>query len=400
MKKLTFAASGILLAAIVVSGCGGTGADGATAQQQYYQNNPNIFVPDTTVEHAGDAGHWMHTNHLIMKGGGGQVMPMAATYYTPAQIRTAYGLPSTGGSGTIVIVDAYDDKYALNDFNTFSTQYGLPKETSTNVTASTNKVLQVVYASGRKPTFNSGWSQEEDLDIEWAHAIAPNAKIVLVEAASASTSNLYAADNTAATIAGVHQVSNSWGGGEYSGETSADSTFNHTGVVYFFSSGDTGGAREYPAESPNVVSVGGTSLTLNGSGGRATETAWSGAGGGPSAYEARPSYQSGIASIVGTHRGVPDVSAVADPNTGVIVRWNGAYYVFGGTSVACPIVAAMANLAGANRSSSSAEDTFIYGGLGGPNYYDVTSGTAGSFTATGGWDFITGVGAPIGTGGY
>ncbi|MBI3721334.1 MAG: peptidase S8/S53 subtilisin kexin sedolisin, partial [Fimbriimonas ginsengisoli] len=127
-----------------------------------------------------------------------------------------------------------------------------------NVTASTNTVLQIVYAQVRKPRFNAGWSQAEALDIEWAHAMAPGAKIVLVEAASNSNSNLYAADDLAATIAGAHQCSNSWSGGESSGELSSDSHFNHASMTYFFSSGDTGGARGYPAASPNVVAVGGT----------------------------------------------------------------------------------------------------------------------------------------------
>ncbi|MBS1716766.1 MAG: S53 family peptidase [Armatimonadetes bacterium] len=414
LHKMAFG-SAALAAIFALSGCGGSGSmSGDVAGSQAVSNkgpvasatiqadgvmglngDSSIFVPSTTsLRLEGFA----HTNHLIKLGGSG-VNPAAFNGYAPADIRAAYGVPSSGGSGTIVIVDAYNDPYALADFNYFSAQYGLPQETSTSVTASTNKVFQVVYASGRRPSNNSGWSQEADLDIEWAHAMAPSAKIVLVEASSASTTALYNADNVAATIAGVHQCSNSWGGGEYSTEASSDGTFNHTGVVYFFSSGDTGGAQQYPSASVNVVAVGGTSLTMSG-GVRTNETAWNGAGCGPSAYEPRPSFQSGISGIVGSHRGIADVSAVADPNTGVLVRWNGGWYIFGGTSVACPIIAGITNMAGTNRSGGPAQNAQFYANLGSANFYDVTSGTAGSYSAAVGWDWPTGVGSPNGLGGF
>ena len=363
-----------------------------TADVQHGQSSifdPNIQVPDSTLPQGQGLAH---TNHVILAGKS-KIMPAAFTGYTPSQMRTCYGI-SANGSGTVVIVDAYNDPYALNDFNTFSAQYGLPQETSTNVTASTNQHLQVVYASGSKPRNNSGWSQEESLDIEWSHAMAPNAKIILVEAASNSNNNLYGADDLAATYG--HQVSNSWSGGESSGESSSDSHFNHSGVVYFFSGGDTGGARGYPSESVNVVGVGGTSVTLNSNGTRSSETAWSGTGCGPSAYEPIPSFQSGLSD--GVHRGDDDVSAVADPNTGVSVHWNTGWYIFGGTSVACPMIAAMVNDAGSNRASGNAENTWIYSH--GSSFYDVTSGTAGSFSAHAGWDYPTGMGTPNGTGGF
>ena len=399
-----------LLAVVALSGCGKKSATDLTAAQPLdpatdglegvpFLNNPSILLPESSIPRTGE----MHTDHLIYLGPGGRpgfALQATPSGFSPSQIKTAYGVPATGGSGTIVIVDAYNDQYALADFNAFAAQYGLPRETSTNVTASSNKVFQIVYASGTKPRNNSGWSQEEDLDIEWAHAMAPNAKIVLVEAASNSNANLYAADDLAATIAGAHQCSNSWGGGESSSESSSDSHFNHAGMTYLFSSGDTGGAREYPAASPNVVAVGGTSLTLNGSGARTGETVWNGTGCGPSSYESRPSYQSGVSGVVGTHRGIADVSAVADPNTGVSVYWHGGWYIFGGTSVACPVITGIVNVAGANRGGTSAENTFIYGGLGGANFFDVTSGSAGSYHAAAGYDFPTGVGSPKGTAGF
>jgi kumamolisin len=398
----------VLLAVVALSGCGKKSATDLTAAQPQdpatdvisgipFHGNPNILLPESSIPREGE----MHTDHLIYLGAGRPGFALqASSGFSPSQIKTAYNVPSTGGAGTIVIVDAYNDQYALADFNAFSAQYGLPQETSTNVTASSNQHLQVVYASGSKPRNNSGWSQEEDLDIEWAHAMAPNAKIVLVEATNNSNANLYAADDVAATISGAHQCSNSWGGGESSNETGSDSHFNHSGMTYLFSTGDTGGAHDYPAASPNVVAVGGTSLVLNGSGGRASETVWNGTGCGPSSYESRPSYQSAVSGVVGTHRGIGDVAAVADPNTGVLVYWHGNWYIFGGTSVACPVIAGIVNVAGANRGGPSAEDTFIYGGLGGANFYDVTSGSAGAYSAAVGYDFPTGVGSPKGIAGF
>ena len=409
MKKALLGSLGTLFAVLVVSGCAERQSSSVLApaasnlaaakgiEGELFMHNPNILRPTSSIPVEGE----VHTNHLVYIGPDRNANPFATpSGYSPAQIRSAYGISSSGGSGTIVIVDAFDDKYALADFNAFAAQYGLPQETSSNVTASSNRVLQIVYAQGNKPRFNSGWSQEEALDIEWAHAMAPNAKIVLVEAASNSNSNLYGADDKAATIAGAQQCSNSWGGGESGGESGSDSHFNHPGVTYFFSSGDNGGKQEYPAASPNVVAVGGTSLFLDGSSHRSSETVWGGTGCGPSGYEPRPSYQNGVSGVVGGARGIADVAAVADPNTGVAVRWNGNWYVFGGTSVACPVIAGIVNLSGSNRGGAAAENAFLYGGLGGPNFFDVTGGSAGAFGARSGYDFPTGVGAPKGTAGF
>jgi len=384
-------------AAVLLSvGCGGSSPvssamspDVSTALAK--GQDSNVLVPDTTLpQESGKA----HTNHLILNGKS-KVQPAAFSGWSPAQMRTCYGITGSG-SGTIVIVDAFNDSTALADFNQFSTQYGLPTETSTDVTLASNQHLQVVYQGGRKPRNNTGWSQEESLDIEWSHAMAPNAKIVLVECASNSNANLYAGDDLAATISGAHQCSNSWSGGESSGEASGDSHFIHSGVVYFFSGGDTGGARGYPSESANVVGVGGTSVTLNANGTRANETAWTGTGCGPSAFIGIPSFQAGLSD--GVHRGDDDVSAVADPNTGVSVRWNGGWYIFGGTSVSCPMIAGMVNDSGTNRASSVAENVQIYSNM--SSFFDVTSGTAGAFSAHAGWDYPTGVGTPNGVAGF
>jgi len=365
----------------------------------------SIHVPDSTIEDPSDRGLRAHTNHLIRLGepegglgpGGGM---------TPAQLRSFYGLGSSGGTGLVVIVDAFHYPTALNDFNFFSAQFGLPQETSTNPLAPTNTVFQVVYASGKQPRTNCGWSQEAALDIEWAHAMAPSAKIVLVEATSNSFANLFAAVDVASTLAGAKQVSMSWGGSEFSGEASNDSHFlQTTGVVYFASSGDTGGTTIYPSASPYVVAAGGTSVQTNSSGAFVNETGWSGSGGGPSAFEPRPSYQSGIASIVGSARGIPDVSSDSDPNTGVSVydttRCQGlsGWLVFGGTSVASPCLAGMANLSGHSYSNSTGLLTNTYSKLGTSSFRDILTGTAGSFSCMAGWDFVTGVGSPQGTSG-
>jgi len=372
------------------------------AQAQRGSDN-NIVVPDTSIENPNDIGRRAHTNHLINIGSPeGGLGPNGGM--TPAQIRSFYSLSSTGGSGTIVIVDAYDYPTALNDFNFFSNQFALPPETSTNALASTNAHFQVVYASGSKPRTDAGWALEASLDIEWAHAMAPNAKIVLVEAATNSFANLFAAVDVASNILGAKQVSMSWGGSEFSNEASNDFHFTqHSGIVYFASSGDTGGTTIYPSASPYVVAAGGTSVKTTTSGAFQSETGWSGSGGGPSQYEVIPSYQSGISSIVGSARGIPDVSSDADPNTGVAVydttRYQGrsGWFVIGGTSVSSPCLAGMSNLSGHSYTSSTAELTNIYSKLGTSSFRDILTGTAGSFSCTSGWDFVTGVGSPQGT---
>ncbi len=369
-------------------------APAASSKIASNQVSGNIVVPDSSIERAGQ----MHTNHLIFDRPGG-IVPNAGVYpLSPQQLRTAYSVPSSGGSGTICIVDAFDYPTALADFNFFAATYGLPRETSTNVTASTNQVFQVVYGNGKKPRSNSGWNQEEALDIEWAHAMAPNAKIVLIEAQSNTGNYLYTSQNTAASQPNCKEISNSWGGGEASGEAANDVYFQHAGIVTFVSSGDNGGKQQYPAASPYVVAAGGTSLNVDAAGNWLGETGWSGSGGGPSSYEPKPAFQNGI-SLLSSKRGIPDVSSDADPNTGVAVYIAGSWYQFGGTSVACPCLAGMTNNAGHFYSSSNAQNTAIYAGLGGANFRDITSGTAGTFSCGAGWDFVTGVGAPNGIAG-
>ena len=377
------------------------------AAQGQGQDHAPIQIPDSSVDRPAEHGRAAHTNHLIRIGP--EAMGSAPRGETPSSIASVYSLTNlqASGAGVIVIVDAYHYPTALNDFNVFANQFGLPREVSTDPLNANNQVFHVVYASGSKPRSNCGWAQEAALDIEWAHAMAPNAKIVLVEAASNSFADLFQAVDVASSIANAQEVSMSWGGSEFSSEASNDGHFTHPGIVYFAASGDTGGATIYPGVSPNVVAAGGTRINRNGAGAFVSETGWSGSGGGPSKYESRPAYQDIIQTIVGGARGVPDYSFDADPNSGVSVydstscKGVGGWMVFGGTSVASPALSGIVNSAGSNT-SSAAELSLLYQGVGNngltinsTNFRDILSGTAGSFSGKTGWDFVTGIGSTL-----
>ncbi len=396
MKPL---ASALCVAAFV----GGTVS--SVAAQGQGQDHAPIQIPDSIVEHPGARGIAAHTNHLIRLGP--QAVGTAPAGETPASIASAYSLNSLQGAEVIVIVDAFDYPTALNDFNVFSRQFGLPQESSTDPLDPNNQVFQVMYASGSRPRGNCGWAQEAALDIEWAHAMAPLAKIVLVEAASDRFTSLFQAVDVASAVPHAREVSMSWGGSEFSSETGYDSHFTQPAIVYFAASGDTGGATIYPGVSPRVVAAGGTRINRNAQGTFLSETGWSGSGGGPSKYEPRPAYQDVIQTIVGNARGVPDYSFDADPQTGVSVYDSTAckgisgWLVFGGTSVSSPSLAGIVNSAGSNT-SSTAELDMLYQGvtnngltINGTTFRDILTGTAGSFTAKTGWDFVTGIGSTL-----
>ncbi len=258
--------------------------------------------------------------------------------FTPAQIQQAYQFNqvSDNGSGeTIAIVDAYNDPDIQSDLNTFDTEFTLPSATVSVVNQTGGSSLPSADSTG-------GWELEESLDVEWAHAMAPGAKILLVEASSADTSDLLTAVSYASQHANV--VSMSWGSGEFSGETSYDSDFSAAGVAFVVASGDSGAPAEWPAASPNVLGVGGTSLTLNSGGGWGSETGWSGSSGGPSAYEKQPSYQVGVVQTGTTMRATPDVAYDAsstgtyavydsDPYEGTSYGWVAVYGTSAGAAV-------------------------------------------------------------------
>jgi subtilase family serine protease len=328
-----------------------------------------------------------------------------AAPYTPQQVQTAYGFNqlyaagATGSNQTIAIVDAYDDsQYAQSDLNTFCSEFGIATTT-----------VQVIYAGGSQPAANSGWQEEMSLDVQWAHAIAPGAKILLVEASGSSTASLLQAVQ-AAVKNGATVVSMSWGGSEFSGETADDSYFTAAGVSFVASAGDSGAGVEWPAASPNVTGVGGTSLLLNSTGGYGSETAWTDGGGGISVYETpQPVWQRGWFQSAWTpvNRGVPDVAYLADPNYGVYVVYNGQWYQFGGTSVGAPQWSALIALANQGRTSGNLSgidaDVYSIANAGGyainPAYFhDITSGSDGSGSddsAGPGYDLVTGVGSPV-----
>ena len=328
--------------------------------------------------------------------------------YGPADLVNAYRLPSsTAGSGqTIAIVDAYDDPNAEKDLGVYRSQYGLKACTTAN--GCFRKLNQT--GGTTAPRSNGGWAQEISLDLDMASAVCPNCDLLLVEASSASMTDLGTAVNTAVSK-GATVVSNSYGGAETSSDSAYDASyFRHPGVAITASSGDAGYGVEYPAASPSVTAVGGTTLTKASSTRGWTETAWSSAGSGCATTENQPTWQSSRTDItrVCTARAVADVSAVADPNTGVAVydsyRYQGTagWLVFGGTSVSAPVIAGVYALAG--NASTLSDGSFPYTHAG--SLFDVTSGTNGSCggtalcTAGTGWDGPTGLGTPNGTGAF
>ncbi|TXN28142.1 S8 family serine peptidase [Lacisediminihabitans profunda] len=313
----------------------------------------------------------------------------------PATIKSAYGFPtsiSAGAGATIAIVDAYDDPTAESDLAVFSSTFGLPSCTTTN--GCFQKVNQT--GGSKFPKTNSGWALEISLDIQWAHAIAPGAKILLVESNSASFSDLLTAENFAKTHAGY--VSNSWGGSESSSELGYDASFAQPGVSFFVSSGDAGLPAEYPSSSPNVISVGGTTLNFSGSGAFLSETGWSSGGGGCSVYESASAAQSAYPGYTQANcagkRATPDVSLDADPASGVSVydttRYQGqsGWYKVGGTSASSPMWAARSAVAGVVVNPS-----YVYGS--GISYRDITSGNNGAPCLVG-YDLCTGRGSWVG----
>lgn len=312
--------------------------------------------------------------------------------YSPAQIRVAYGfdkLSSTGAGQTIAIIDAYGSASLAKDVSTFCTTFKLPAAN-----------LSIYYPQG-KASANSGWALETSLDVEWAHAMAPGAKIVVVVAKSASLTNLLGAVDYAVNTLGANVVSMSWGSSEFSSEASYDYHFNKQGVSFFASSGDSGAGVNWPAASPYVVAVGGTTLKLDSTGKILSETAWSGSGGGISAYQPLPSFESGWVSA--TKRCVPDVSYNADPSTGFpvyISNYNGStgWITVGGTSAGAPQWAALLALSNASRSKPVADANVSIYSLAKANYFfyfdDILSGSNGAYTAGGVYDLVTGLGSP------
>jgi Subtilase family len=331
----------------------------------------------------------------VLVDAGGQPIPNATpSGLGPAQLRDAYKITGTGSSSTIIaIVDALGYPNAESDLATYRSTFGLPACTTAN-----GCFRKVDQRGGTKfPRTDTGWSQETALDLDMASAICPNCQLLLVEADTASLANLAAAVDTAARL-GAHVISNSYGGGE-SGSTANEASYNHPGIAITASSGDSGFGVEFPASSPHVTAVGGTSLKAASNTRGWTETAWSGAGSGCSTVYAKPAWQTDTGCA---KRSVADVSAVADPNTGVAVfgpasRRTSSFLVFGGTSVAAPLVGAIYAVNGG--SVTFASDAYAHTSA----LFDVTSGSNGTCSpgylcaAGAGYDGPTGLGTPNGT---
>jgi subtilase family serine protease len=339
--------------------------------------------------------------------------PIAAALpngFGPAQFHGAYSLPNTAPNNqTIAIIDAYDDPTAKADLDMFNATFGLPSFPSCGgsvTTACFQKVNQNGNASPL-PRKNAGWALEISLDVQVAHEICQNCKILLVEARTNSFSNLSTAVNTAASL-GATVISNSYGGSD----TSLRSAYNHSGIAITASSGDGGYGVESPASFNTVVGVGGTTLSLGANNTYGSEKVWSGAGSGCSSLNTARSFQKSAsgwsATGCGTKRGVADVAADADPATGAAVydstpyQGRSGWFQVGGTSLSAPLIAAVFALAG-NAASAAYPASIPY--VHTSSLHDVTTGSNGSCTTTMckgalGYDGPTGVGTPNGTGGF
>ncbi|MFI9251418.1 putative Ig domain-containing protein [Streptomyces sp. NPDC053069] len=386
------------------------------------QNNKALTAPERQTYHStGRAGQKVPTTHLCATAEPGHascfaqrrtdikqrfasaLAAAAPSGLSPANLHSAYNLPTTGGSGmTVAIVDAYNDPNAESDLATYRSTYGLSACTKAN---GCFKQVSQTGSTTSLPTDDTGWAGEEALDLDMVSAVCPNCSIILVEANSANDTDLGIAENEAVAL-GAKVVSNSWGGSESSSQTTEDTQyFKHPGVAITVSSGDSAYGAEYPATSQYVTAVGGTALTTSSSSRGWSESVWhtsstEGTGSGCSAYDPKPSWQtdSGCAK-----RMEADVSAVADPATGVAVydTYGGSgWAVYGGTSASAPIVAGVYALAG-TPGTSDYPAKYPYQHTG--NLYDVTSGSNGSCTtsyfctATTGYDGPTGWGTPNGT---
>lgn len=328
--------------------------------------------------------------------GQGGVVPLGLT---PDQIKGIYHLPQTGGKGTIAIIGAYDDKTIEQDLGVFSKQFGLPQCTKAN-----DCFEKHLMDSGTKT--DSGWALETSLDVEWAHAIAPQAKILLVSAKTPSGVNLLKAVDYARKRKDVIAITMSWGGNEFEDETTLDQHFTSDhDITFFASSGDNGAGVSWPAVSPNVVGVGGTSLALYKNGTLKSETAWNGSGGGVSAYEPEPDFQKNYSiPKAGAKRAVPDVAYNADPASGFSVyrttgKSKNGWYVLGGTSAGAPQWAAIKAL------DLSADNQKFYvdkASFWQARYFrDIKSGNNGACgyycDARKRYDYVTGLGSPLTT---
>jgi subtilase family serine protease len=377
--------------------CGATMGTVASAQDQL-ERSGNVYHK-VACAHGNPNGTARCHAHVVTDARGnelnGQVTPnVVPSGYGPTDLRSAYNITSNGTT-TIAIVDAYGYPNAEADLAVYRSQYGLPACTTAN---GCFKKVNQSGVQGSYPATDTGWSQEQALDIDMASAMCPGCKIVLVQATSATLANLAAAVRTAAAMPGVTVISNSYGGSE-AGSTTYESAYNQPGKAVTVSTGDSGYGTQFPASSPHVIAVGGTHLVRATNARGWSETAWTSGGSGCSTVYAKPSFQT---DALCTMRVEADVSAVGDPNTGVAVygptsRRASGWLVFGGTSVSAPLIGGIYGVTGHTPTGAAS----IYANKASLN--DVTSGSNGTCggtyfcTAGVGYDGPTGNGTPNGT---
>jgi kumamolisin len=361
-------------------------------------NGHKIIVPKSSIPHPGH----INTNYFLV--GSDQRLPQPPPdAETPGSVACVYELVSgptgcpiatsinvpTGGVGAIAIVDAGYYPTAKQDLHAFSSYFGIP-----------DADFHVVYANGKQPPQYSEWLVEEALDIEWAHAMAPKAKLFLVESVLCTSSRcntdptwqavMVASKLVAQNGGGV--ISMSWGDPEWAQERNYDHYMTTPGVVYFAASGDSGiGVSIHPGASPYVVSVGGTYFNRDNNG-NFLEEIYGGGGGDISPYEPRPSYQNIIKPIVGSKRGYPDV---ASDYCCAAIYLQGGWGEVGGTSWSSPTFAGIVNAAGMLNKSTHDELTMIYKEYTNKkeykaDFFDITQGSSYCMV---GWDLCAGVGS-------
>jgi subtilase family serine protease len=328
--------------------------------------------------------------------------------FGPAQFHGAYNVPATATVPiTLGIVDAYDHPNIKSDLDIYNSNYGLPyfPSCSSTVTTACFKKVNQKGATKPAPAVNSDWALEISLDVETAHQMCQNCTILLVEATTNAWSDLLTAEDKAVEL-GAKAISNSYGGSEFASEVTFDSHFNHPGIAITASSGDHGYGTSYPASSPFVTAVGGTTLTLDSANNWVSETAWANGGSGCSVYEPKPSFQLDSGCL---NRTVADVAADADPASGAAVydsvtfRNQTGWFQIGGTSLAAPLVSALYAFGGVPAGVQ--ENTLPYASSAGSSLHDVvtgSNGTCGTYlcNADVGYDGPTGFGSPFGAGAF
>jgi len=410
MRRNRLSVGFALLAAAVMAGCAGVDDSPSPSDDPSAQVDRAIFELSQIPEHThiavcsdrGIPGAKRCKSQIRVVAETGAIQPFATpSGFGPADLTSAYKLdPNKTSTATIAIVDAFGYTNAESDLASYRSQFGLPACTTAN--GCFKKVNQNGATSPLPPNppANDDWTVEAALDLDMASAACPTCKLVLVQAQDDTSNGLFIAQNAAAAIPGVVAISNSWGGPSDGSDLSLDSQFftHAAGISTFVSSGDngnTGSSPDYPSTSNKVTGVGGTSLTKSTTATRGwTEGAWSGAGSSCSAVEPKPSFQTSSAC---SKRAASDISAVANPNTGVAVfnAGSGGWIVVGGTSASSPFVAgvyARYGLGGQGPGYAYANPT---------QFFDVTTGSNGSCTsalckAGAGWDGPTGIGTPNG----